>query len=50
MIKNKLIATLSALALIGSNFAIASETSQEATTIQTSFFSSDTKMPSQFLL
>lgn len=35
MIKNKLIATLSALSLIGSNFAIASETSQEATTIHT---------------
>ena len=35
MIKNKLIATLSALSLIGSNFAIASETSQETATIQT---------------
>ena len=35
MIKNKLIATFSALSLIGSNFAIASETSQETATIQT---------------
>lgn len=35
MIKNKIILTLSALSLIGSNFAIASETSQETVTIQT---------------
>jgi len=35
MIKNTFIMTLSALSLIGSNFAIASETSQETATIQT---------------
>ena len=35
MIKNKLIATLSALSLIGNNFAIALEISQETATIQT---------------
>jgi len=35
MIKNKLVATLSALSLIGSNFSIASETSQETAIVQT---------------
>src|SRR5277367_6597171 len=35
MIKNKLVATLSALSLIGSNFSIASETLQETAIVQT---------------
>jgi CubicO group peptidase (beta-lactamase class C family) len=35
MIKNKLVATLSALSLIGSNFSVASETSQETAIVQT---------------